>query len=290
MATNTYFKHNNSGNAEQTLINNLVIESIKQVGFDAYYLPRSSNNIDTIFQDAERESFTNGYALEMYFTEPSDALADSVDYISRFGFETRDSCDFVFSVSRFEQLNIPNYTVPLEGDLIYVPFVGQMYEIKFVEDMTPFMQLGKNYVYQALCRLFVYNDQEFEVSTGDAAVDTAINKLETDRAFKYAFTMGAGSGTYTVGENVYQGANLAAATARGEVVSYASGVLTVMNSSGNFAINTNIIGDSSAASYTLTSYDPLAFPNDDNSQNSEIETYADSGVVDFTESNPFGEF
>ena len=98
------------------------------------------------------------------------------------------------------------------------------------------------------------------------------------------------SGTYTVGENVYQGANLAAATARGEVVSYASGVLTVMNSSGNFAINTNIIGDSSAASYTLTSYDPLAFPNDDNSQNSEIETYADSGVVDFTESNPFGEF
>ena len=128
MATNTYFKHNTANNAEQTLINDLVIETIKQVGFDCYYLPRTSNNVDTILQDAERENFSNAYQLEMYFMEPEDSLANSIDYISRFGFEVRDSTDLVFSVSRFESLSIPNYTVPLEGDLIYIPFVGQMYE------------------------------------------------------------------------------------------------------------------------------------------------------------------
>tara|TARA_Y100000593_G_scaffold93907_1_gene190555 strand:+ start:17300 stop:18172 length:873 start_codon:yes stop_codon:yes gene_type:complete len=290
MATNTYFKHNTANNAEQTLINNLVIETIKQVGFDCYYLPRSSNNVDTILQDAERENFSNAYQLEMYFMEPEDSLANSIDYISRFGFEVRDSTDLVFSVSRFEALSIPNYTVPLEGDLIYIPFVGQMYEIKFVEDMTPFMQLGKNYVYQALCRLFIYNDQEFSVNTGTAAIDNAINKIETDRSFKMDLTMGAGSGTYTVGEIVYQGANLGAATAQGEVISWASNKLRIMNISGNFALSTNVIGDSSSASYTLSALNTLEFPNDHSAQNSEIEAYADSGVVDFTESNPFGNF
>ena len=108
-------------------------------------MPRKIVNEDTILGEAADSSFEDSYEVEMYFDAPDDALADSVDYITYFGFEVRDSCDFVISVKRFDELNISGYTLPLEGDLIYLPFTKQMYEIKFVEDMTPFMQLGKNY-------------------------------------------------------------------------------------------------------------------------------------------------
>ena len=82
------------------------------------------DNMDNIFGEAEKESFEKAYELEMYFDAPEDALADSVDYISYFGFEVRDSCDFVFSVKRFQDLEIPDpnrtdarlLETPLEGD------------------------------------------------------------------------------------------------------------------------------------------------------------------------------
>ena len=127
-------------------------------------------NIDPILGGAGKESFETAYELEMYFDAPEDAMADSVDYISYFGFEVRDSCDFVFSVKRFKDLQMPDpnrtdnrvLETPLEGDLIYLPFTNSIFEIKFVEDWSPFFQLGANYTYKALCRLFIYDHQDFD--------------------------------------------------------------------------------------------------------------------------------
>jgi len=172
---NTYFTHNNQNSDgsltnEQKMIQNLVIESIQIAGFNGYYLPRVLDNVDSILEEAQKESFEKAYELEMYFDAPEDALADSVDYISYFGFEVRDSCDFVFSVKRFQDLEIPDpnrtdarkLETPLEGDLIYLPFTNSIFEIKFIEDWSPFFQLGANYTYKALCRLFIFDNQTFD--------------------------------------------------------------------------------------------------------------------------------
>lgn len=172
---NTYFTHNNQNSDgsltnEQKMVQSLVIESIQIAGFNGYYLPRVLDNVDSILEEAQKESFEKAYELEMYFDAPEDALADSVDYISYFGFEVRDSCDFVFSVKRFQDLEIPDpnrddarlLKTPLEGDLIYLPFTNSIFEIKFVEDWSPFFQLGANYTYKALCRLFIFDNQNFE--------------------------------------------------------------------------------------------------------------------------------
>ena len=48
MATSAYFNHGTSV-VEQTLLNNMVVESIQIMGFDVNYLPRTRNNIDTLF-------------------------------------------------------------------------------------------------------------------------------------------------------------------------------------------------------------------------------------------------
>ena len=175
MTLRSQFTHNNQNSDgsltnEQTMIENLIIESIQITGFHGYYLPRKMENIDPILGGAGKESFETAYELEMYFDAPEDAMADSVDYISYFGFEVRDSCDFVFSVKRFKDLQMPDpnrtdnrvLETPLEGDLIYLPFTNSIFEIKFVEDWSPCFQLGANYTYKALCRLFIYDHQDFD--------------------------------------------------------------------------------------------------------------------------------
>jgi hypothetical protein len=113
----------------------------------------------------------------MYFENPEDGFGDSVDYISSFGFEVRDSASFVFSVDRFKELKVPNFNepvvdseypdleMPLEGDLIYLPLTKSILEVNFVEDWVPFFELGANYVFKTMCRLMVFDNQQFGSDT-----------------------------------------------------------------------------------------------------------------------------
>ena len=288
MATNSYFTHNTS-TAEQTLLDNLVVESIQIMGMDINYLPRTQNNIDTLFEDAERNSFNTSYTIEVHIGEDTlQGFGGEGDLVSRFGVEVRDTVQLVMSVSRFATVvtsQDATITVPREGDLIYLPMSSQLYEITFVEDMIPFFQIGKNYVYQLECSLFQYADEE--IATGVAAIDS----VETTYSYAIDLTMNVGgSGTFTAGTNVYQGTSLTAGTVRGEVVSWDSGtrVLRVINIDGTFS--TNVAVTDGTASWTLGSFDELTQPTTNYAQNLEVETLADSGIVDFTESNPFGNF
>jgi len=65
-------------------------------------------------------------------------------------------------------------------------------------------------------------------------------------------------------------------------------VLNVAYINGNFDINEKIVGEDSGAAWTVGSFDTLDM-SDNFSENREIETEADE-IIDFTESNPFGEF
>ena len=124
MATNSYFTHNTS-TAEQTLLDNLVVESIQIMGMDINYLPRTQNNVDTLFEDAERNSFNTSYTIEVHIGEDTlQGFGGEGDLVSRFGVEVRDTVQLVMSVSRFATVvtsQDATITVPREGDLIYLP-------------------------------------------------------------------------------------------------------------------------------------------------------------------------
>ena len=91
-------------------------------------------------------------------------------------------------------------------------------------------------------------------------------------------------------EIVYQGASLNAATAKAYVADWdkPNKLLKLRNIKGQFATNTAIIGVVSGASWTLASADTMEDANDDFDDNVRIETEADN-ILDFTETNPFGE-
>ena len=287
MALSKFFSHSKyvQNTNEHYLVQSMIDESIKNFGIDVQYLPRTQNNIDTILNDAETSSFSTAYTMEVYLGTLEGFGGQ--DQIGQFGFEVRDTADFIISMKTFDTIvTTADSTIlrPREGDLIYLPFSKQLFELTFVEDEQPFFQLGKNYVYQVSTALFRYEDEDFD--TGIADVDV----IETNLAQRTVLTLQAGgTGTFGSGESVSQA--LAAGSVLAEVLTFVGTTLTVIDRSGNFIASNSIpiVGATSGASWTITGVDTNTMADDPISDNLEFET-AGTSVIDFTETNPFGEF
>jgi hypothetical protein len=287
MATNQYFNLHGTNTPEQRLIENLNIEAIKTFGTDVYYCPRTLNDEDTLMGEDNTASYNSAHTIEMYI-KSIDGFEGEGDFIAKFGLQIKDQITFTVARRRWAELNIQGdgrATIPHEGDLIYFPTTGALFQILFVEDESIFYQTGGLQVYDLLCEMFTYSDQS--LNTGIEVIDA----IERKQSYSIDFTMNTGSGNYTIGEQVYQGASLAAATVKGEVASWnaTDKVLNLLNMTGNFSGTINIIGDDSSASYSITSFDAQssAANTASSADNAEIEAAADA-IIDFTEGNPFG--
>ena len=279
MASNIYFQNSI---ADQNLLNEINREVIQQAGIDVMYLPRTLVKEDLVMNEDVLSKFTNAYQIEM-FVKSNEGFGGEGDLVSKFGLDVRDEVIFTVHADRFELAT--DMVKPLEGDLIFLPISKGLFEIKFVEHEQPFYQAGKNYSFDITCELFQYSEEQLD--TGIAAIDD----IEREQSASIDFVMTAGgSGTFAIGEAIYQGDNLASATAEGIVVSWnaATRTLRANDTSGTFVAGQSITGDTDGAVWTLTSYDDQALPTTPFADNLEFETEADS-ILDFSESNPFGE-
>ena len=282
MPTNVFFNH--AVNTEQHLYEDLVVESLRMYGHETFYLPREIVEEDTILGEDVQSSFGDAYSVEMYL-ENTEAFEGEGDLMSKFGVQVRDQATFVLSLRTWERFisldtNLATSLRPNEGDLIYFPLSGSMFEIKFVEHENPFYQVGKLFVFKMQCELFEYSGEDFD--TGMAA-----DFIENEQAYTIEMTMASsGSGSYTVGEVI----NYNSASA-GEVIGWVESTrtLTIKDNTRTLAIGDTLVGVSSTASYVIeTIVDVLTFANDGNAQNKDFEDKAD-GYLDFSETNPFGE-
>jgi hypothetical protein len=67
---------------------------------------------------------------------------------------------------------------PQEGDLIYFPMVGKIFEIKFVEHEQIFYQTGRLQTYDVRCELFEYSSER--IDTGNTEIDTIEDTYSLD--------------------------------------------------------------------------------------------------------------
>lgn len=297
MGTSVYFD-NQGATREQFLIEDMVIESIKNHGIDVYYVPRSSqSSIDELFGDDPVKSFTEAYKMEVYLETFNDFQGNQ-EFFSKFGLQVDKGVELALARRTFEKY-IPRQTrnTPKEGDLIFLPVQQKLMEIKFVEQEKNFFQLGRSvgsrggldnrimpYMYGLTCETFKYNGEL--IRTGVASIDA----VGENNAFSVEYTMQAGgTSTYTDGEIVFQGSTLATSTARAYVKSWdkVNRKLTLRNIRGAFSLNTLIKGNASGAQWTLLSgnvQEDATEPFDDNVR---IESEGDN-ILDWTETNPFG--
>ena len=306
MARNPYFK---DYSGEQNILEDITIETIKSMGRDMVYIPRTLVNTDDLFGEDVISKFDDGYQLEMYI-QSIDGFEGDGDILSKFGLEIRDRIELVISRKRFEQAvgDYESIKRPKEGDLIFFPLSKTLFEINFVEHENPFYQLGKLYTYKLSCEVFTYSQEE--VDTGYSDVDV----IETERKkFAVEFDLGdrVSSSAYLnffEGESVYQVSGVTGATAE-LANATATAVATDWDADTTTLTLTNIVGTVltsagqtikgavSSAEYEINSSTTTTViiphePEDDSpiGDNENIELTRDQDdIFDFTETDPFSE-
>lgn len=295
MATSVYF-NNQGATKEQFLVEDLVIESIKNHGIDVYYIPRSSrSSLDEIYGDDPVKSFDSAFLIEMYLETFND-FEGNQEFFSKFGLEVQKNARVALARRSFQKY-ISNDTrnAPKEGDLIWLPIQQKLMEITFVEQERNFFQLGRGsrggvdstllpYMYVLELQLFKYNGEFF--NTGMSEVD----EIQNIQSFAVSFTMSSGGGTYEEDEQVYQGSSLATANSSAYVVNWdrPNQILKLRNIKGIFNSNVSVIGVNSDANWIMSNGNTQEDSNDLFDDNVRIEEEA-ANFLDFSETNPFGE-
>ena len=168
MALNPFFLQGSQ--SEQRLTQDLINEHLKIFGVEVTYIPRKFVRKQTIIKEVQSSAFDDNFLLEAYLNT-YEGYSGQGDIMTKFGVSLRDEVTLTISKERFEDFISPfleadeDYELasrPREGDVIFFPLGGRLFEVKFVEHEDPFYQLGKNYVYQLKCELFEYEDEVFD--------------------------------------------------------------------------------------------------------------------------------
>jgi len=313
MPRNVFFSQGTK--SEQNLVEDLVIEALKIYGFELYYLPRNMVSRDLILNEDIESRFDEAYMIEMYIENTEGFGGDGI-FMSKFGLQIREQATFVVSKKQWSKLvGVWNNGIisdrPEEGDLLYFPLTKSFFDIKFVEHQSPFYQLTQVPVFKLQCELFEYNNEV--VDTGNSEVDKLEQNFSTET---YLQISGSGQ-KFTIGEMVTQTLSPATETSNsveiyGKVLRYIQEVSTdpLKVAIGEISTNTGeygmfqassgsadaLVGQKSGVAWSITRvYDiadtdtNLTFVNNDRqAQNRDFEVQGNS-VIDFSESNPFGE-
>jgi hypothetical protein len=301
--TNVYFSQGTKN--EQYLIEDIIIESLKIYGNEVFYIPRSLVSKDNVLGEDRLSQFKTAFPIEMYF-ENVDSFGGQGAFIQKFGLMIEQSATLVVARRRWNQLvgrygatTIPSR--PNEGDLIYFPLTGGLFELKFVQHQDPFYQLGKLYVYKLQVELFQYSSER--IDTGIAEVD-AFESLKTfstnttrnihGRVHSITLTnSGSGYATAPVvsfvsatGINAAATAVLGSGSTAGKVIAVN---ITNQGTGYQIAPTVSFIGGGGTGAAATTTIDiDINKSSDGFGENDAFKTAA-TGVINFDENNPFGE-
>ena len=172
---------------------------------------------------------------------------------------------------------------PYEGDLVYHPILGKIFEISFVDHDEPFHQLDNNPIYKLNCKQYEYSSEALD--TGITDIDS-IEDSESRNTRDFEFTL-----EQSTAQN--EEINIQHARSNfGLLLEETSGD-NIIGEDDETSVGTSILlensADSGDDSYLLTEdYIVGDYVQDKTAQN-ELFDSLDDNVLDFSESNPFGD-
>ena len=294
MAKNPYFKLGT--NSEQNVVENLIIECLQIYGQEMFYIPRTLVSKDEILGEDRLSEFKNAYPIEMYF-ENVDGFGGNGAFMSKFGLMIEQSATLVVArkrwqqaVAQYGQTILPNR--PAEGDLLYFPLTGGLFEIKFVQHQNPFYQIGKLYTYKLDIELFQYASER--IDTGYNVIDDfeSLKTFDIDTSVtRYGMIdsiqvtnggTGYTSATVSITSTTGKGATATAVISNGTI-----SAINVTNPGTGYKSATVVITgdgiDATATATLINDIDKVESYGDNNSFKREAESFI------FNDRNPFGE-
>ena len=106
MAVNSTFHTSNTHSlaTEISLYQNLVKEAIQIYGHDVYYVNRDTVALDNVLGEDSLSKYTKQTPIEMY-VEDSEGFGGDKEIITTFGLENRNEITFVVSKERFQEMD-----------------------------------------------------------------------------------------------------------------------------------------------------------------------------------------
>lgn len=292
---NLYFPQFGGNQTEQNLVQDLVDEQIKLFGSDCFYMPRKLL-LQRPLNDIIMSNFKEAFMVEMMLVNVEGFGGASAQAMTKFGLKISDEITFIMSRRIWNTVVTPAIDEvlsvrPAEGDLIYYPLTGNLYEIKYVEREEPFYQLGNLYMFTMTCELA--NPGDFDIDTGVEEIDDI--EHHTSYAFPIQMQTG-GLGTFDAGETITQTIIISGQPPKvvtGKVVEWniPTRKLIVSDVDGDFTPNYAVVGSKSGAQWVINKFETIDISIRDygNAENKYYEDTADA-IIDFSESNPFGEY
>ena len=172
---------------------------------------------------------------------------------------------------------------PLEGDLVFHPILNKIFEVNFVDHDEPFHQLDNNPVFKLSCKQFEYGSDALD--TGISEIDSIEDAL-TRNSRDFEFTLEQSS---AVNENI----NIQHARSNFGLLLEETDGDNIIGEDDTTSVGESIQlendADSGDPSFLLQeTYNVGDFVEDKTAQN-ELFDQLDNNVLDFSESNPFGD-
>ena len=289
MAVNSAFHTSNlhSIATERSLYQNLVKEAIQIYGHDVYYVNRETVALDNVLGEDALSKYTNAEPIEMY-VEDAEGFGGDKEIIPQFGLENRNEMTVVGSKERFQemdsQINLEEGggSIALEDGSIdqtgnssnLTTLTGNYYILQDVATTDADRPQEGDLVYHPVFAKmfeinFVDHDEPFYQLDNNP-----VYKLRC-KQFEYASevmdtgiaTIDAIEGDLSTDARAYQ--------------------ITLENEVGSVLLEN--AADTGTNSYIITEdYIVGDYVTDKTSQN-ELFDQLDDTVLDFTESNPFGD-
>jgi len=172
---------------------------------------------------------------------------------------------------------------PYEGDLVYHPILGKIFEVSFVDHDEPFHQLDNNPIYKLNCKQFEYSSDALD--TGITTIDS-IEETASRNTRDFEFTL-----EQSTAQN--EEINIQHARSNFGLLLEETDGDNIIGEDDETSVGTSILLENSADtgddSYLLTEdYIVGDYVQDKTAQN-ELFDKLDDNVLDFSESNPFGD-
>ena len=172
---------------------------------------------------------------------------------------------------------------PLEGDLVYHPVLTKVFEVSFVDHDEPFHQLDNNPVYKLRCKQYEYSQEV--IDTGIAEIDAIEDDLSTDTT-EHQFTLEQSS-TQNEGISIQHSVGNF-----GLLLEETDGD-NITAEDDDSSVGTNILlenaADSGDDSYLVQEDYIVGDMSTDKTSQNELFDSLDDDILDFSESNPFGD-
>ena len=172
---------------------------------------------------------------------------------------------------------------PLEGDLVYHPILEKIFEVTFVDHDEPFHQLDNNPVFKLSCKQFEYSSEALD--TGISTIDSIEDDLSRN-THDYQFTL-----EQSTAQN--EEINIQHARSNFGLLLEETDGDNIIGEDDSTSVGESILlendADSGAPSYLLTEDYIVGDAVSDKTAQNELFDSLDDDVLDFSESNPFGD-